>query len=211
MKLVVGLGNPGRKYEATRHNAGYWWIDQVAAAARCEWRGSARFHGWVCKLALPRERGLASVRDWIRKLREPREVWLLKPDTYMNESGRAVAALASYYRIAPGQMLIVHDDLDLPPGTARLKKGGGTAGHNGLDDVAAQLGTKDFWRLRLGIGHPGSRDEVVDYVLKRPGAEERAAIEQAIARSLEVWPLIAEGDHQAAMLKLHTKEVKREK
>lgn len=210
MKLVVGLGNPGRKYEATRHNAGYWWIDQVAAAARCEWRGSARFHGWVCKLALPRERGLASVRDWIRKLREPREVWLLKPDTYMNESGRAVAALASYYRIAPGQMLIVHDDLDLPPGTARLKKGGGTAGHNGLDDVAAQLGTKDFWRLRLGIGHPGSRDEVVDYVLKRPGAEERAAIEQAIARSLEVWPLIAEGDHQAAMLKLHTKQVKGE-
>ncbi|MBI3069575.1 MAG: aminoacyl-tRNA hydrolase [Betaproteobacteria bacterium] len=210
MKLVVGLGNPGRKYEATRHNAGYWWIDQVAAAARCEWRGSARFHGWVCKLALPRERGLASVRDWIRKLREPREVWLLKPDTYMNESGRAVATLASYYRIAPEQMLIVHDDLDLPPGTARLKKGGGTAGHNGLDDVAAQLGTKDFWRLRLGIGHPGSRDEVVDYVLKRPGAEERAAIEHAIARSLEVWPLIAEGDHQAAMLKLHTRAVKGE-
>lgn len=210
MKLVVGLGNPGRKYEATRHNAGYWWIDQVAAAARCEWRGSARFHGWVCKLALPRERGLACVRDWIRKLREPREVWLLKPDTYMNESGRAVAALASYYRIAPEQMLIVHDDLDLPPGTARLKKGGGTAGHNGLDDIAAQLGTRDFWRLRLGIGHPGSRDEVVDYVLKRPSAEERAAIEHAIARSLEVWPLIAEGDHQAAMLKLHTKQVKGE-
>lgn len=192
MKLVVGLGNPGRKYEATRHNAGFWWMERLASAQRAELRREARFHGATAKLA-----GTGG------------DVWLLKPDTYMNDSGRAVAALSGFYRIAPDTILIVHDELDLEPGTARLKKGGGTGGHNGLNSIVEQLGTKDFWRLRIGIGHPrnqaATEQEVVDYVLHKPGAADRAAIDEAISRSLEVWPLIAVHDMQGAMLKLHTK------
>jgi len=196
MKLVVGLGNPGKKYEATRHNAGCWWVERLAHGARAELRESARYHGRAAKLATPHE------------------IWLLLPDTYMNESGRAVAALAGFYKIEPGEILVVHDELDLPPGIARLKKGGGTGGHNGLNDIAARLGTKDFWRLRLGIGHPrdnaATEQEVVDYVLHKPSAADRAAIEDAISASLEVWPLLAGGKHEAAMLRLHTKSGKRE-
>lgn len=192
MKLVAGLGNPGKKYEVTRHNAGFWWVERLADAGRSEFRHEARFHGDVAKLATPAG-----------------EVWLLKPDTFMNQSGRAVAALAGFYKLVPGEILIVHDELDLPPGTARLKKGGGTGGHNGVNDVAAHLGTKDFWRLRIGIGHPrdqaASEQEVLDYVLHKAGAADRAAIDDAIARALELWPLIAEDRLEAAMLKLHTK------
>jgi PTH1 family peptidyl-tRNA hydrolase len=188
MKLVAGLGNPGRKYEGTRHNAGFWWLDRLAAAASVPLRAEARFHGRVGRLAPPH--GAA---------------WLLMPETYMNHSGRAVAAIANFYRIDASEILVVHDELDLPPGTARLKKGGGTGGHNGVTDVAACLGTKDFWRLRIGIGHPGVRDAVIDYVLCPPRAEERAAIEMSLERSLEVWPLLAESKVEAAMLKLHTK------
>jgi len=197
VKLVVGLGNPGRKYEATRHNAGFWWIERLARAVHGEFRHEARFHGDVAKVATPGG-----------------ELWLLKPATFMNQSGRAVAALAGFYKLAPGQLLIVHDELDLPPGTVRLKNGGGTGGHNGLNDIAAQLGTKDFWRLRIGIGHPrnqtATEQEVLDYVLHKPGAADHAAIDDAISRGLEVWSLIAEDKLEAAMLKLHTKEVKRE-
>jgi len=196
MKLVVGLGNPGKKYEATRHNAGFWWVEQLARAERIELRESVRYHGRAGKLA------------------SPHEIWLLLPDTFMNESGRAVAALAGFYKIEPGEILVVHDELDLPPGSARLKKGGGTGGHNGLNDIAARLGTKDFWRLRLGIGHPrdnaATEREVVDYVLHKPSGEDRAAIEDAMAVSLEVWPLLAGGKHEAAMLRLHTKPVQGE-
>ncbi|MBI3918259.1 MAG: aminoacyl-tRNA hydrolase [Betaproteobacteria bacterium] len=192
MKLVVGLGNPGRKYEATRHNAGFWWIERLARAAHGEFRHEARFHGDVAKVAAPGG-----------------ELWLLKPATFMNQSGRSVAALAGFYKLAPGQLLIVHDELDLPPGTVRLKNGGGTGGHNGLNDIAAQLGTKDFWRLRIGIGHPrnqtATEQEVLDYVLHKPGAADHAAIDDAISRGLEVWPLIAEDKLEAAMLRLHTK------
>ena len=188
MKLVAGLGNPGRKYEGTRHNAGFWWLDRLAAAASVPLRAEARFYGRVGRLAPPH--GAA---------------WLLMPETYMNHSGRAVAAIANFYRIDASAILVVHDELDLPPGTARLKKGGGTGGHNGVTDVAACLGTKDFWRLRIGIGHPGVRDAVIDYVLCPPRAEERAAIEMSLERSLEVWPLLAESKVEAAMLKLHTK------
>ena len=195
MKLVVGLGNPGRKYEATRHNAGFWWIERLARAAHGEFRHEARFHGDVAKVATPGG-----------------ELWLLKPATFMNQSGRAVAALAGFYKLAPGQLLIVHDELDLPPGTVRLKNGGGTGGHNGLNDIAAQLGTKDFWRLRIGIGHPrnqtATEQEVLDYVLHKPGAADHAAIDDAISRGLEVWPLIAEDKLEAAMLRLHTKPEK---
>lgn len=195
MKLVVGLGNPGRKYEATRHNAGFWWIERLARAVHGEFRHEARFHGDVAKVATPGG-----------------ELWLLKPATFMNQSGRAVAALAGFYKLAPGQLLIVHDELDLPPGTVRLKNGGGTGGHNGLNDIAAQLGTKDFWRLRIGIGHPrnqtATEQEVLDYVLHKPGAADHAAIDDAISRGLEVWPLISEDKLEAAMLRLHTKPEK---
>ena len=191
MKLVAGLGNPGRKYQATRHNAGCWWVERLAEAAGVSLRAEARFHGRVGRLAPPH--GAA---------------WLLVPETFMNHSGRALGALAGFYRIPPADVLIVHDELDLPPGTVKLKKGGGTGGHNGLADIAAWLGTKDFWRLRLGIGHPGVRDAVIDYVLCPPRAEERADIESALERSLALWPLMAEGNMEAAMLKLHTKELK---
>jgi len=189
MKLVAGLGNPGRKYQATRHNAGFWWVERLAEGARAGLRAEARFHGRAGRLQPPHG-----------------DAWLLLPETFMNHSGRAVGALASFYRIAPQDVLIVHDELDLPPGTVKLKKGGGTGGHNGVSDVAAQLGTKDFWRLRIGIGHPGVRDDVIDYVLCPPRPEERSAIEDAIDRSLALWPLIAEDKMEAAMLKLHTKE-----
>lgn len=192
MKLIVGLGNPGRKYEATRHNAGFWWVERLARTSNAALRREAGFHGDTAKLTLPGG-----------------DIWLLKPNTYMNESGRAVAAFTGFYRIAEEDLLVVHDELDLPPGTVRLKKGGGTSGHNGLNDIAAKLGTKEFWRLRLGIGHPrnsaATEQDVVDYVLHRPSAADRAAIDEAIARSLDVWPLIAAHDMQSAMLKLHTK------
>ena len=190
MKLIVGLGNPGKKYEATRHNAGFWWVDAVARAVAAAFRREARFHG---------ETARAPSAD----------AWLLKPDTYMNESGRAVGALAGFYRVAAEEILVAHDELDLPPGGVKLKFGGGLSGHNGLRDIAAVLGTQDFWRLRIGIGHPResttSEQEVIDYVLHPPRAEERKAIAEAIDKAMDIWPLIAAHDMQAAMLKLHTK------
>ena len=190
MKLIVGLGNPGRKYEATRHNAGFWFVDELARTARADFRREARFQGELARLP-------------------GSDMWLLKPDTFMNNSGRAVGAVAGFYRFLPDQILVAHDELDLPPGEARLKFGGGLSGHNGLRDIAPALGTQDFWRLRLGIGHPrdlpANGAEPVDYVLHSPRAEERKAIDEAIAKALAVWPLIAAHDLQAAMLKLHTK------
>lgn len=191
MKLVVGLGNPGRKYEATRHNAGFWWVERLAGAENVALRNSLRYHGRVAKLP------------------GHQEIWLQLPDTYMNNSGRAVAALAGFYKFEPTEILIVHDELDLPPGVVKLKKGGGTAGHNGLSDVAARIGSREFWRLRIGIGNPreAGRPEQTgaDYVLEKPSPADRAAIDDAIARSLALWPLLAEDRHEAAMLKLHTK------
>jgi PTH1 family peptidyl-tRNA hydrolase len=190
MKLIVGLGNPGRKYEATRHNAGFWWVDDVARAAGAEFRREARFQGEVARV--PRT-----------------EMWLLKPDTYMNDSGRSVGALATFYRIDPAEILVAHDELDLPPGGVKLKFGGGLSGHNGLRDIAPVLGTQDFWRLRIGIGHPrdlaASQQEVTDYVLHPPRTDERKAIGEALVKAMEIWPLVAAHDMQAAMLKLHTK------
>lgn len=187
MKLVVGLGNPGPEHDGTRHNAGFRWVDRLAALGQVRLRQEARFHGQAAKLA---EAG--------------RECWLLKPNTFMNLSGRAVQALSQFYKIVPEEILVVHDELDLPPGEVRLKKGGGVAGHNGLKDVAAHLGP-DFWRLRIGIGHPGDRGQVSNYVLKAPRKEEMPLIQEAIERSLELWPLLREGKTEAAMLKLHTK------
>ncbi len=186
VKLVVGLGNPGREYEATRHNAGFWWVENLADAQRVRLRAQAKFFGRVGR-----------VTD------DGYDCWLLLPDTYMNASGRAVQALAAFYKIAPDDILVVHDELDLPPGTVRLKKGGGVAGHNGLKDIAVKLGP-DFWRLRIGIGHPGDRDEVIDYVLHPPRQEEAELISNAVEHSLEVWPLIQTGEMEKAMHRLHT-------
>jgi PTH1 family peptidyl-tRNA hydrolase len=187
MKLVVGLGNPGRQYAATRHNVGFWWVDRLSAAHQAPLRAEARFHGEIGRLA-----------------QHGRECWLLKPLTYMNDSGRAVQALAHFYKVKPEHILVVHDELDLPPGVAKLKKGGGVAGHNGLKDISAAVGN-DFWRLRIGIGHPGDRALVTHYVLAPPRKEEAEQIESALARSLDVWPQLLEGNTEAAMHRLHTK------
>ena len=188
IKLLVGLGNPGDKYEATRHNAGFWWIDQVAASTKSKLALDSKFFGVV------------------GKLNSSNDVWLLKPTTFMNASGKAVATLANYYKITPAQILVIHDELDLPPETAKLKKGGGHGGHNGLKDITAALGTPDFWRLRLGIGHPGDRNEVVNFVLKAPLKDEQTAINQCIDESVNILPQLLSGDFENAMLKLHTKK-----
>ncbi len=188
MKLVVGLGNPGREYESTRHNAGFWWVDNVAEIEKVRLRNEGKFSGHVGRIT-----GAAG------------DCWLLLPQTFMNVSGRAVQAMTSFYKIDLGDVLVVHDELDLPPGAARLKKGGGVAGHNGLKDIAARLGP-DFWRLRLGIGHPGDKNEVVNYVLHPPREEETKLISDAVERSLAVWPLMFKGEMEAAMHRLHTKE-----
>lgn len=187
IRLIVGLGNPGREYETTRHNAGYWWVDELARLQNLGFKSEAKFHGLTARGQL-----------------HGHEVFLLKPQTFMNVSGRAVGALAQFYKIAPAEILVVHDELDLPPGVARLKLGGGHGGHNGLKDIIAHLGSKDFWRLRLGIGHPGDRTDVAGYVLNDPRREERELIDEAMQRALDVAPMIIEGKAEAAMLKLHS-------
>jgi PTH1 family peptidyl-tRNA hydrolase len=192
IRLVVGLGNPGREYEATRHNAGFWFADARAGRLGASFVNEGKFHGQVAKT-------MGDLR-------------LLKPGTYMNLSGRSVSALVRFFAIAPDEMLVAHDELDLRVGEVKLKFGGGHAGHNGLRDLGAQLGTPEFWRLRLGIGHPRDSDlpqqDVVDYVLKPPRAEERRAIEAAIDKAQDAWPALAAGDFERAMLSLHTKEPK---
>ena len=188
MKLVVGLGNPGRQYEATRHNAGFWWVDSVADEYRASLSAEARFHGDLGRL---REGSM--------------DCWLLKPMTFMNDSGRAVRAVCDFYKLAVSDLLVVHDELDLTPGVVKLKKGGGVAGHNGLRDIAAHLG-KDFWRLRIGIGRPADRSQVSNYVLSPPRREEAELITGAIERSLNIWPHLMAGEFEAAMLKLHTRD-----
>ena len=187
IRLIVGLGNPGREYENTRHNVGVWWVDELAREHKLSFNAEAKFHGLTARGAL-----------------HGHEVWLLKPQTFMNVSGRAVSALAQFYKITPAEILVVHDELDLPPGVARLKNGGGHGGHNGLKDIIAQLGTKDFWRLRIGIGHPGDRAEVSNYVLNNPRREERELIDEAMHKAQHVAPLVIEGKIEAAMLKLHS-------
>ncbi|MGZ5031844.1 MAG: aminoacyl-tRNA hydrolase [Usitatibacter sp.] len=188
INLIVGLGNPGREYEKTRHNAGFWWVDAIAERKRAAWKRESKFSGYVARI----EEG-------------GRDFWLLKPSTFMNESGRSVSSFLRFYRIEPGSMLVVHDELDLPPGTVKLKKGGGTGGHNGLTDVADALDTKDFWRLRIGIGHPGHRDLVADYVLDKARKSEQAEIDPALERSLDLLPRLANGRLTDAMTWLHTK------
>ena len=195
IKLLVGLGNPGNEYEATRHNAGFWWIDAAAARLRVSLQPERAHHGRVARLNRPGHDPL----------------WLLQPMTYMNLSGKSVASLARFFKIAPREMLVVHDELDLQPGQAKIKLGGSAAGHNGLKDIHAQLGTLDFWRLRLGIGHPGVKAEVVNYVLKKPSPEHRKAIDEAIERSLESLDLMLDGEMERAMMKVHADKPPRPK
>jgi PTH1 family peptidyl-tRNA hydrolase len=194
IRVIVGLGNPGKEYERTRHNAGYWWVDAIAEAKHAAWKRETKFSGWTTRID---EGG--------------RDFWLLKPATYMNESGRSVAALLRFYRIEPANMLVVHDELDLPPGTVKLKKGGGTGGHNGLTDIVEALDTKEFWRLRIGIGHPGHKDLVADYVLDKARRAEQEAIDPAFERSLELLPRLATGRLVDAMTWLHTTTPPKEK
>jgi len=188
-KLLVGLGNPGPKYSETRHNAGFWFVDRLVAGQDAGFRREAKFHGETATLRFPGH-----------------ECRVLKPSTYMNESGRAVQAAMHFHDIKPGELLVVHDEIDLPPGVARLKRGGGHGGHNGLRDVVECLGEGGFLRLRLGVGHPGSADQVIDYVLDRPRAAERVLIEEAMRRALDVMPLVFDGHLQKAMKELHTSE-----
>jgi PTH1 family peptidyl-tRNA hydrolase len=187
IRLIVGLGNPGAEYEQTRHNAGFWLVDQLAGHRLTK---EARFHGLATKTRIAGN-----------------EVWLLEPQTYMNRSGQAVGALTRFYKITPEEVLVIHDELDLPPGAAKLKKGGSSGGHNGLKDITAVLGTQDYWRLRIGIGHPrtmGLQQPVADFVLHRPRKEEQSLIDEAISKSEQIIPLLCEGKFDAAMMQLHT-------
>ncbi len=190
LRLVVGLGNPGPQYADTRHNAGFWLVDELARQHGGQFRSEAKYHGETCRIALAGQ-----------------ELWLLKPMTFMNRSGLAVAALARFHRIPLPAILVVHDDLDLPPGVARLKRAGGHGGHNGLRDLIAHLGGNDFLRLRLGIGHPGDSREVLDHVLRRAPSSERALLEQAILDALRELPRLAAGQWDRAVHALHSRRV----
>ncbi|WP_066569158.1 aminoacyl-tRNA hydrolase [Snodgrassella sp. CFCC 13594] len=188
LKLIVGLGNPGAEYEHTRHNAGFDFVDELAWHWKAHFKDEKKFFGQVARAAL-------STGD----------VWLLKPDTYMNKSGTAVKALAAFYKIQPSEILVVHDEMDIPCGWVKFKKGGGNGGHNGLKDIQAQLGSADFYRLRLGIDHPAERAQVVNYVLHKPRLAEREQIEDAMSKSLTVMPLILADEFSAAQQILHSK------
>ena len=194
IKLLVGLGNPGQEYEATRHNAGFWWLEAVARELKASLSTDRAYHGKVARIQV-----------------QGQNLWLLQPQTFMNLSGKSVSALARFFKIAPNEILVAHDELDLPPGQAKLKFGGGHAGQNGLRDIHAQLGTGDYWRLRIGIGHPGVKSEVSNWVLGKPMAEQRTAIEEAIARSVKAAPLIIGGDMEKAMQQIHTEAAPRPK
>ena len=187
IRLIVGLGNPGREYESTRHNVGFWWVEELARAQKLNFKSDSKFHGLTARGQV-----------------QGHEIMLLMPQTFMNHSGRAVGALAQFFKIEPAEMLVIHDELDLPPGVARLKMGGGHGGHNGLKDIIAHLGTKDFWRLRIGIGHPGDRAEVSNYVLGDPRREERELIDEAMQKAQNIAYMVIEGKTEAAMLKLHS-------
>src|SRR5471032_601019 len=186
IRLIVGLGNPGKEYEGTRHNAGYRLVERFADIQRIALKKEAKYYG-------------VAGRD------EASGVWLLMPKTFMNLSGKSVGALAGFFKITPAEILVAHDELDFLPGVVKMKLGGGVGGHNGLKDVAAHLGSNDFWRLRFGIGHPGDKDMVSDYVLGKPSKLDREAIEETIDRALEILPLAVAGEVERAMHKLHTK------
>jgi PTH1 family peptidyl-tRNA hydrolase len=188
IRLLVGLGNPGPEYEDTRHNAGFWFIDEVARTLRVSLSPERSYFGLAARANRPEG-----------------PVWLLQPLTFMNLSGKSVAALARFFKIAPNEILVAHDELDLLPGQVKIKLGGSHAGHNGLKDIQAQLGSADFWRLRLGIGHPGVKAEVINYVLRKPIAEQREAIDKSIEQSIKALDLLLAGNMEHAMMKIHAK------
>ena len=194
IRLIVGLGNPGAQYQDTRHNAGFWFVDEVARIAGATLRPEPRFHGLAARVML-----------------DSHELWLLEPTTFMNRSGQAVSALARFYKIAPEQILIAHDEIDLPVGQVKLKYAGGHGGHNGLRDLHAHLGTPNYWRLRIGIGHPGVKGEVIHWVLKKPAPDQRQLIEDSIAHSLKAYPTMLAGDMDKATLLVHTTKPPRPK
>lgn len=188
IKMIVGLGNPGSEYEQTRHNAGFWFIDELAWQYKATLTEEKKFFGSVARISISGS-----------------DLWLLKPSTFMNRSGQAVAALAQFYKIKPEEILVVHDELDIPCGRIKFKLGGGNGGHNGLKDIQARLGTPDFYRLRLGIDHPGERNLVVGYVLNKPSPEHRQQIDEAINKSLKAVPMLLAGEWEEAVRFLHSK------
>ena len=194
IKLFVGLGNPGPEYEATRHNAGFWWLEALARELKLALTLDKSYHGRLARTSV-----------------NGQTIWLLAPQTFMNVSGRSVAALARFFKIQPAEILVAHDELDIVPGHLKLKFGGSHAGHNGLRDIHAQLGSPDYWRLRIGIGHPGVKSEVIDWVLKKPSQEQRVAIEDALSRSLKALPALLDGDMEKATMLLHTSAAPRPK
>lgn len=194
IKLFVGLGNPGTQYETTRHNAGFWWLGALARELKARLVMDKACHGLVARTSV-----------------HGQTVWLLEPQTFMNLSGQSVASLARFFKIESDEILVAHDELDLAPGEAKLKRGGGHAGHNGLRDIHAQLGTDDYWRLRLGVGHPGVKSEVINWVLKKPSLDERMAIDQSIDRALKAVPYLLAGDMDRATLLIHTSKPPRPK
>ena len=194
IKLLVGLGNPGPEYEATRHNAGFWWLDAVARELKTTLVMDKSYHGLLARISV-----------------NGQTVWLLKPQTFMNLCGKSVAALARFFKIQPQEILVAHDELDIKPGDVKLKLGGSHAGHNGLRDIHAQLGTDDYWRLRLGVGHPGVKSEVIDWVLKKPSLDHRIAVEQSIARALTALPHLLAGEMDKATMLVHTSKPPRPK
>lgn len=187
IKLIVGLGNPGSEYESTRHNAGFWLIDELARLWHTNLRDEKKYHGQVARTTFSGS-----------------DIWLLKPNTFMNLSGVAVSALAQFYKIKPEEILVVHDELDIPCGKIRVKLGGGNGGHNGLKDIQAKLGTPNFYRLRLGIGHPGDRNLVSAYVLNKPSPADRDLLNTAIDKCLDMLPEILTGNLAAAQRVLHS-------
>ena len=194
IKLIVGLGNPGTEYEATRHNAGFWWVDVAARDLKVTLQPDRAYHGLVARTSVKGE-----------------NVWLLEPQTFMNLSGKSVGALARFFKIQPQEILVVHDELDITPGEAKLKLGGSHAGHNGLRDIHAQLGTDQYWRLRIGIGHPGVKSEVANWVLKKPAPDQRTAIEDCITRTSLALPHLLAGDIVKATQMIHTAKPPRPK
>ena len=195
LRMIVGLGNPGPEYEFTRHNVGFWWVDAVAHRLQAQWRFE-RQHDAI----------MARLTPLIAGCTEP--LVLLKPQTYMNRSGKSVASVAQFYKIAPSEILVVHDELDVLPGLAKYKCGGGAAGHNGLKDITAQLGSPDYWRLRLGIGHPGVRQDVAGYVLRKPPASERDLIEKCMDHTLDALPQLLRAQMAEVVRHIHAKPVK---
>lgn len=194
IKLFVGLGNPGPEYESTRHNAGFWWIDALARELKVSLSYERSYFGLMARTTVKGE-----------------TVWLLEPQTFMNASGKSVAALAKFFKIKPEEILVAHDELDIVPGQVKLKRGGSHAGHNGLRDIHAQLGSDDYWRLRIGVGHPGVKSEVIHWVLKKPSPDHREAIEACISRSLKALPELLGGDVSKATMLIHTSQPPRPK